>query len=235
LNAFSLVECTANRSASVTLDGLGSTTFDESPIVRYQWFVERNSAASSLAPLGSGLTLTTRLPVGTNVVGLNVYDNVAASGRTTRSIVVRDTVAPVINSPGLGLFHGDGVDEDCNGVWDDVCDPMEFASMETGPLTLMSNEVVVPATLTNLQKNRARAFASKTLPNITPRVCPAPPPPPPPEDIGSPPPQPQPAQGCGCYVSGSLEHSAASIVVFVLALAWTRRRRGGAKPPHDVL
>jgi hypothetical protein len=63
----------------------------------------------------------------------------------------------------LGMHHGDGVDNDCNGVWDYTCDQPEFNAFDcmNGSFSLMC-DLSDSTVLTNLQKNRVRVFASRT-------------------------------------------------------------------------
>ena len=58
----------------------------------------------------------------------------------------------------LGLGHGDGIDNDGNGVFDECCDPSEH---DTGS-SLMSAGGTGSLTITELQRNAMRAIAFVT-------------------------------------------------------------------------
>lgn len=126
----------------------------------------------------------------------------------------------------LGLPHGDGADNDCNGLWDSSCDPLELNS---APISLM-HEVNGPLVLTDLQRERALAFALKSVPNVgvPGQGCEGrqpPTPPVPPEDVPTAPGQP-PASGCSCgLVPGHALSTTFAGTVILLFLAWARRRR----------
>ncbi|MBZ5638741.1 MAG: PKD domain-containing protein [Acidobacteriia bacterium] len=94
-----VVECTGNSSATVKLDGSGSTD-PNGDIALYEWF--ENFGTSTQALLGSGRVLDVVLHVGTHAITLRVTD---ATGKTsTDDVVIRvvDTTPPrveVIVSP----------------------------------------------------------------------------------------------------------------------------------------
>jgi MYXO-CTERM domain-containing protein len=120
----------------------------------------------------------------------------------------------------LGLGHGDGLDDNCSGAWDSFCDTFET---ESGPQTLMFP--ISPSTgfLTPLQLDRARIYATKSLPMAasSTSVCPTVSPPEAPGDLPAPPP------GCGCSVAGA-EGSVwlvALIGFVILSRRRTRARR----------
>jgi len=118
----------------------------------------------------------------------------------------------------LGLGHGDGLDDDCNGVWDSDCDPTE---MEAGPQTLMTAEGGATSFLTPLQLDRARVYATKSLPAAAATSnCVAPPPPTPPTDTTAPPPPPP--SGCGCRVGDSSRYG---WFLPMIAIVFVARRR----------
>ena len=126
----------------------------------------------------------------------------------------------------LGLIHGDGLDNDCNGVWDGipgtgpVCDPTE---MNTGPATLMTAEGASTGFLTPLQLDRARVYATKSLPMAASptAVCVAPPLPAAPVDTAAAPPPPV---GCGCGVGGSRTSIWSLALIGLLVLSRRRPR-----------
>jgi MYXO-CTERM domain-containing protein len=84
----------------------------------------------------------------------------------------------------LGLPHGDGKDNDCNGQWDEDpinCDPNEI-SLDDIPNTNLMARTPGQLILTDLQRDRARTFALKSVPtigkfgdNCTATVTPTPP------------------------------------------------------------
>jgi len=123
----------------------------------------------------------------------------------------------------LGLIHGDGLDNDCNGVWDGVvgagpvCDANE---MNTGPVTLMSVEGASTGFLTPLQLDRARVYATKSLPMaaLSTAVCVAPPLPPGPIDTKPP------FAGCGCGVAESRTSIWGIALIGLLVLSRRRPR-----------
>jgi MYXO-CTERM domain-containing protein len=102
----------------------------------------------------------------------------------------------------LGLGHGDGLDDDCSLAWDNFCDTFET---ESGPETLMKGMSAATGFLTPLQLDRARIYATKSLPAAASptSVCPT--------DVSPPqapldtpaPPAPPPSSGCGCSVAGA--------------------------------
>jgi MYXO-CTERM domain-containing protein len=121
----------------------------------------------------------------------------------------------------LGLGHGDGLDDDCNGVWDSLymggpCDPNEI---ESGAATLMDGDstLVVPV-VTPLQTDRARVFATKSVQANagSTNSCPVTDLPAGPVDTKAP------FAGCGCRVGGS---PASIWAVGLLGLVVASRRR----------
>jgi len=127
----------------------------------------------------------------------------------------------------LGLTHGDGVDNDCGDVLWDECDNDE---VNDGPVSMMQGEGsgALPLLLTNLQRDRARAFARQSVPAIgqSGQNCTAPPLPIAPGDtMGG-----QVTGSCSCLVAGP-GATAFSLAAFVaitgMMLVIRRRRRRG--------
>ena len=137
----------------------------------------------------------------------------------------------------LGLAHGNGLDDDCNGLWDDQCDfnnPLDAGKYL--PSTVMSPvEGGTGSILTNLQRDRARLFALQTVPNVTDSSgqnlpsgtnCSAPPVPPPPTDVTTS--SPLPRSGCSCAIGSSRDDLLGGLAFSVCAACvarFVRRRR----------
>ena len=127
----------------------------------------------------------------------------------------------------VGLSHGDGVDNDCgDNLWDG-CDGDE---VNDGPVSMMQGEDsgVLPLLLTNLQRDRARAFARQSVPTIgqSGQNCTAPPLPIAPGDtMGG-----QVTGSCSCLVAGpsATAFSLAGFVAIGGTMLLKRRRRGRA-------
>jgi MYXO-CTERM domain-containing protein len=137
----------------------------------------------------------------------------------------------------LGLRHGDGLDEDCDGVWDGVCDGTDSGmpimpgdEPNDGPANLMGPSGG-PLVLTDLQKDLAHQVALASVPNVVSPFgagCVAPPLPPPPEDSAAPTPPPQGGGGCGCTIASSdpqAPYRAIGLLVAMVASLVVRRRR----------
>jgi hypothetical protein len=138
----------------------------------------------------------------------------------------------------LGLPHGDGLDNDCDGLFDDPCGLSD--EINSGPPNLMGT-TGGPLILTDLQRDLARTYALKSVPSLGPagENCPAPTPPEPIDDLSAPLlPCPdggtdaggssQRRSGCSCSVSTSAGryHSLfCASFVFLLATLLRRRRR----------
>jgi MYXO-CTERM domain-containing protein len=123
----------------------------------------------------------------------------------------------------LGLEHGDGLDNDCNGIWDANCDPPEVNS---GPKTLMDMSDQPPGTpLVALQTDRARIYASKSVPSVgaSGTNCAATPAPVPPGDTKAP------FIGCGCDAGGTGGRTIVGLGVMLLGLGFAGRRRRRAE------
>lgn len=135
----------------------------------------------------------------------------------------------------LGLKHGDGIDnEPCNGRWDELCDGSEPTDQGMNLMTSYAG----PLVLTDLQRDRARIFATKSLPSVGGSLgqgCPAPAPQKPFDDIlvvPPVPPPPPPVGGCGCVLSPAndvrdllISRWVGWLAILGAALALTRRRR----------
>jgi hypothetical protein len=80
------VECTGEGGATVTLDA-SATTDENGDIVSFEWF-EHHGTAEEVS-LGTGMTLTVALPVGTHTITLVVTD---ATEKTSTDEVVIDVV-----------------------------------------------------------------------------------------------------------------------------------------------
>jgi outer membrane autotransporter protein len=85
----SLTDTDGQAGEVVTLNGTGSTDTDGT-IVSYEWI--RVIGADAFEALGTGATLTVRLPDGSNDVRLNVVDN--AGNRTQDSVVITIAAVP---------------------------------------------------------------------------------------------------------------------------------------------
>jgi hypothetical protein len=85
----SLSDTDGQAGEVVTLNGTGSTDTDGT-IVSYEWI--RVIGADAFEALGTGATLTVRLPDGSNDVRLNVVDN--AGNRTQDSVVITIAAVP---------------------------------------------------------------------------------------------------------------------------------------------
>jgi hypothetical protein len=132
----------------------------------------------------------------------------------------------------LGLKHGDGLDDDCDGFWDEVCDLFsghgeELMIDDMAGLSLMSPEGQ-STVLTNLQKNRARDFALTMPPNSGPSGanCPSvvmdnsvevinpPTPSSPPKTVG----------GCGCTTAEGTQGLPVGFGIGLIVAARSHRR-----------
>lgn len=82
---------TVDCQAQVTLDGSGSSDPDNDPIT-FEW-----SWGGTV--LGTNVVLTVSLPLGTNVVTLQVTDTCGASTQTNVTVVVADTTPPAGSCP----------------------------------------------------------------------------------------------------------------------------------------
>ena len=99
------VACNRVGGATVTLNGSGSTD-PENQTLRYQWFRSTAGAIdATMAPVGTGPTATTVLPLGANVVTLAVSDPLLAANRTQSTITVADTTPPTIQPLPTVTFH----------------------------------------------------------------------------------------------------------------------------------
>jgi hypothetical protein len=142
----------------------------------------------------------------------------------------------------LGLPHGDGTDDDCNGLWDEDCDSAETADdvMDSNKNLMRNSGGTEP--LTVLQRDRVRTVALKSVPTLGPAdlsKCafnePVPPLPIPANDNiavptdggitgdGGSAPQPPPPT-CGCELDDHGSRSIAAIACLA-ALFWLSRRR----------
>lgn len=83
------VECDGPRSAAVTLDG-SSSSVSSGKITNYVW------AANGTLPLGTGATLATRLPLGSNAVQLTVIDSNFGGDSDFKTVEIVDTTAPTL-------------------------------------------------------------------------------------------------------------------------------------------
>jgi MYXO-CTERM domain-containing protein len=124
----------------------------------------------------------------------------------------------------LGLKHGHGTDNDCDGRWDESCDSDEGLTDEMAGLSLMSPSGF-STVLTNLQKNKARDFALTVPPNSGPSGanCPTVVTDNTVEVIGTPPPPK--AVGCGCTMTGTMGNVQVAVGIGLVAAATRRRRR----------
>jgi outer membrane autotransporter protein len=114
---------------NVTLNGTGSVDADGT-IVSYEWIRIIDSESSEL--LGSGATLTVRLPDGTNDVRLNVQDN--AGIITQDSVVI--TVAAVPPETVLSEIPGLTPNQQrMANKLDGMCDALTTLSNNESPLT----------------------------------------------------------------------------------------------------
>jgi subtilisin family serine protease/DNA-binding beta-propeller fold protein YncE len=124
------VECDRPLAGGVVLDAAASSDPDApagggSDIASYEWF--RVPPGGAPIPLGTGVHLTTALPLGPSQVLLRLTDTVGETAETTAAIEVRDTAAPT-----LTLAAEPAVlwppDRDLHtvrltGAAQDVCDP----------------------------------------------------------------------------------------------------------------
>ena len=137
----------------------------------------------------------------------------------------------------LGLAHGNGLDDDCNCLWDDQCDhgnPLD-AGLFLSFFVLVLVEGATGSLLTDLQRDRARQFALQTVPNLTDSSgqnipsgtnCSAPPAPPPPTDVSTS--SPPPRTGCSCAVDSNRDDQLGafgfSVCAACIARFFNRRR-----------
>jgi hypothetical protein len=133
----------------------------------------------------------------------------------------------------LGLQHGDGLDNNCNLVWDENCDrnpsfPAATDEIDTGPDTLMG-PTGPDAPLTILQTDRARIFATKSVPTFASvgTNCVAPPLPNPPGDSAAAAPPPSASCGCAAGRAGRSAESLLGLGIGLVLLLTRRRVKGG--------
>ena len=149
----------------------------------------------------------------------------------------------------LGLPHGNGIDDDCNGVWDEdpwFCDLGESAADHNASnVNLMTwDEATTHTVVTDIQRGVVRTFALHSVPtlgtwgaNCKPATAPVPPddttvlPEPPPSDggviggDGGGRPPTVTTSGCGCRVNdGSTPSFALALTFLGLVVACQRRR-----------
>jgi MYXO-CTERM domain-containing protein len=192
-------------------------------------------AKSALSVCGEGQASANANPVilGCNfsAVPNNTFDPFAVSGADPSTLNCRAVPENIAHELGhaLGLFHGDGLDNDvCNGQFDEGCDNAE---LNNGPVTAM-NGTGGPLFLTDLQRDRARTYALKSVPTIgaAGTNCGVVTPPVPPKDTGKSPP---PSVKCGCEVGQQPGASAAGAWLVLVAIAVGRRRRARGRPASD--
>jgi len=95
VTANELVECDRSGGADVTLDGSASEDSDAvGGIVLYEWIKEFGLPAEQA--LGTGVVLTSLLPLGENRVTLRVTDADGMKGVAESVIIVRDTTSPTL-------------------------------------------------------------------------------------------------------------------------------------------
>lgn len=160
-----------------------------------------------------------------------------AIAATFRSSGLAPTCRSAVENPAheighaLGLHHGNGLDDECNGAWDEVCDPPEYAFERVQPENLMRNNLMHeaggPLILTDLQRDRARILASKSVPavGLNTTGCGGASPQMPFDDVLVQPPA-TPTRGCGCAVDSGRSAPLALVLVLVFsAIGFHRRNR----------
>ena len=175
------------------------------------------------------------------------YSNICNKTFNAQAAVGNDNAFTLAHELGhvLGLPHGDGTDDDCNGFWDEDCDNGETAEDSTNTnMNLMKNGGGTEP-LTELQRDRVRTVALKSVPtagtaDLTKCAAnePVPPAPIAPDDNISPPPEPRdggitgdggsapqpPPPTCGCELNAHGSQSVSALACLA-ALFWLSRRR----------
>ena len=136
-------QCSGNSSATVALDGTGSTDPDSDPLT-YSWTWAGGGSATGSNPSAS-------FPLGTTTVTLTVDDGQGHTDSATTTVTVEDTTAPTVNAGADVTIEatstsGANYDVGAQSTATDTCCPVTPTVSPAGPYALGSTTVTVSAT-----------------------------------------------------------------------------------------